>query len=113
MAAKTRSEPVLLLVDFIKSTKIGDEYSFECEAGRGENILHRMRVELSRLRSKAIQQGHQPKHFKVIHVKTEELPEGKEKVTIKRTRSENNVSDEVFELIQEISLPKHAMNGGN
>jgi len=106
-AKKPLSEPLALLNKLLK-IEMNKNFDFICDAGKGQNLLHRIRVELSRLRTKAVQRGMTPKHFKIIHVSTELVKDdaGKEKVTIRRTRSENNVSDEIHELFSEIAHPK-------
>lgn len=107
MPKKERSEPILKLVELLKEVAMDNEYSFEVPVGKGEKFLHRMRVELSRFRTKAKGMGYTAKHFKILHIKTELLAgekQGMERVTVKKTRSGNNVSDEVHELLKEISL---------
>ena len=102
MAVKKRAEPVERMKELLKTPMEG-EYTFVCDKGMGENIVHRIRVELSRLRKLAIQMGREPKHFKVLLRGIEEHPHDgkKEIVTLKKTRSPNDVSEEVIALIRE------------
>lgn len=107
MPKESKSEAVLLTRKLIKETPMEGFFTFIAPPGQGEKLLHRMRVELSRLRSAAIGAGYSPKHFKIVHIETVTI-DGKDTVKIQRTRSSNNVSAEVQELFEIIGKHKIA-----
>lgn len=75
------------LIDFVSKTAEGEAYQFTLDATdmldptkivdadeaieRAQNFVHRMRVELSRLRSKVRKQRRVPKQFKMLLTKVE------------------------------------------
>src|SRR5690349_20845928 len=69
--------------------------AFKCIPNTGDIIIQRMRVRLSRLRTKAKKRGKVLQEFKMIKVKTEEgtFDDGKqcEVVTLKKTK--NSITD--------------------
>jgi hypothetical protein len=75
-----------LLTKFLRM-KVDTDLVFECKKNEGEAIIARMRVKLSKLRGKAIAQGRTVKAFKMYQVGIEDLGNGKEKVTLRKTAS--------------------------
>lgn len=65
-------------------------------------FVHRMRVELSRLRKKVIQLDRVPKSFKILFVEALEQGPNSCTITLKKSLSRGDVSkeiDEIFDLI--------------
>ena len=113
VARAIKSAPKLKLIEFIKTAKEGDEFEFTLSMNtNAEKFVHRMRVELSRLRSKLIEMGKVASHFKMmlekIEVKTgldaNNKPYKYQVVTLKRTTSANDVTQEVSEALAALTV---------
>jgi hypothetical protein len=90
-----KSAPKKQIIDFIRTTKTGETYVFDLPGTQDDakNYVHRMRVELARLRSVVANSGHTPKHFKLMLISIDDLPNGGTRVTLKRTESANDVTN--------------------
>lgn len=95
------------LIAFLRHTREGNEtYTFRC-FGSGAAFVHRMRVELSRLRQKAKERGMPRRYFKVRTENIVQKPnEDAAIVTLRRDdRGVNAVYGELDEIIKdEIAL---------
>lgn len=71
------------------------EFIVDIPVAEALNFVHRMRVELSRFRDKVRKQSRTPKHFKMLYVRAE--PSGTKKciITLKKSLSRNDVSEEL------------------
>lgn len=67
-SVRVKSEPVQILHRFIKEALMDEDFTFECPDGLDHKYVHRMRVELSRLRDQVRERGRVPKAFKLAHV---------------------------------------------
>ena len=104
VARAIKSAPKLKLIEFIKTTKEGEFFEFTlAETTDAVKFVHRMRVELSRLRSKLIEMGKVASHFKMMLEKIE-VKDGKQVVTLKRTTSANDVTAEVSEALAGLTV---------
>lgn len=100
-----------MVMKFLKSTVLDDDekssFVFKVigNAAIADKFIHRMRVDLSRMRDLARQMGKVTRHFKMIVeslVYDEET--GHTTVTLKRTTSALNVDNEVSELFDELTV---------
>lgn len=95
--------------EFIR-TEMEQQYSFEVEEGYAQNTIHRMRVELSRMRKEVKRRGKKPKPFKMLVVSIEKLekrPEdivAQERVTLLKTQ---NARQRISELLPELEADNH------
>lgn len=96
---KQYSEPVRILHEFIKTTDMEQEFDFICSEANVTRYLHRMRVELSRMREFVRAQGKKPKEFKLIHVKTVVQDNKIAHVTIKKSLSRSPVMNMLSPLV--------------
>lgn len=111
----TRSEPKQKVIDFVKSTKVVEDdnaqslfqfvlYGTEEDAKR---FVHRMRVELSRLRELVRQQNREPREFKMMFLGcTYERSKNQTTVTLQRTEgsSQQLVDPEVAAIFDNLAL---------
>jgi hypothetical protein len=96
----TRSPAKLQAIDFVKSTnEENEEYVFSVNGNEeaARRFVHRMRVELSRMRGYVKRRGRAIKHFKMIIVGFETNPDNAKQtiVTLRRTVSNDNVDADV------------------
>jgi len=100
-----KSLPKQKLINFLKNGKLEEDYSFEVAIPIEEalNFVHRMRVELSRFREKVRQKKRIPKHFKMLYIKAEAAGEGKCNITLRRSLSGHDVSNEIDEIFNDIA----------
>lgn len=91
---RVKSEPVQILHKFIKEAVQDVDFCFECPADLDRKYVHRMRVELSRLREQVRERGRVPKAFKLVHVRSEtkEGDDTKMVVTIRKSNKRNEAS---------------------
>lgn len=113
MAKPTTSEAKLKVIKFIENTKPGEQEIFkfdhEGDLHKAEKFIHRMRVELSRMRKYIRDRGKTIKAWKMIVVSIEKSEEkiNHMTITLKRTTSE---SQEVFNQVDNIL---DELEGGN
>lgn len=91
------SEPVQILHRFIKTAGMDEDFSFECPAlpvPLDKKYVHRMRVELSRIREQVRETGRTPKAFKLVHVRSDvsEDDDSKMTVVIRKSNKRNDAS---------------------
>lgn len=104
---KTISSPAKLqVIDFIKTAKDGEEYSFILAGNHrfAEKFVHRMRVELSRLREKVKERNRVVRPFKVL-LKSIIYCQQTNKCTIVLLKSvgDNDVSGEVDDIFDKLA----------
>lgn len=97
------------LINFLKITKLDQTYKFNLpmSADESRQYVHRMRVELSRLRDAVKTRGHQIKHFKVIIQGLEQISITPPVTQVKllRTLSQGNaLVNDLSEIFSEISI---------
>lgn len=65
--ANTKSPARQMMIEFIKATRENPVFSFKIKGNEesAKSFVHRMRVELSRMREVVIQKGETPRPFKV------------------------------------------------
>lgn len=92
-----KSLPKRKLVSFLQNAEMDQDFAFTVDIPIGEalNFVHRMRVELSRFRDKVRKQARTPKHFKMLYIKSEENGTEKCTITLKKSLSRNDVSEEL------------------
>ena len=96
-----------MMIEFLKATRESPTFSFKLR-GRTEDaksFIHRMRVELSRMRDSVIQSGKVPKEFKVL---VDDIAYDSETqvstVTLRKAYGTNvQIADDVAEIFNEIS----------
>lgn len=81
-----------LTIRFVKTPMEGN-FAFDVEAGFGQKIVHRMRVELSRLRDKARRMNAKVKPFKMIVISNEER-DGRDHIVLKKTQTDVQIVTE-------------------
>lgn len=99
-----KSLPKRKLISFLSNAEMDVDYEFIVDIPNSNALVfvHRMRVELSRLRTKVIQRDRIPKSFKMLFIKSEAMGTLKCKITLKKSQSRNDVSgeiDEIFDVI--------------
>lgn len=92
---KIKSPSRLQVIDFIKTCKSDEEYIFKFRGSlkQADNFVHRMRVDLSRLRTLVRGRGHVPKHFKMLIIRI--IPNSDntlQTITLKKAISKHDVS---------------------
>jgi hypothetical protein len=101
---KTESYIRELTKRFVK-TEMESEFVFEVEEGFAQNTVHRMRVELARMRNIVKSRKIPLKQFKMLVISVETLPikEGElvaqERVTLKKTQ---NARQKIQEILPEL-----------
>ena len=113
MALATRSEPKQKVIEFIKTTTVDPEkpeasyfqfsiYGTEEDAKR---FVHRMRVELSRLREVVRQHNRIPREFKMLAERYEfDISRGLTEIQLRRAEGRQEVVDPaVAELFNDIA----------
>jgi len=102
--SKPLSEPKQHLKNLVEK-EYNTNYVFTTELGRGENMVHRIRVELSRLRRKLIERKQIPKDFKVICVSVEQDKDNnKDTVTLIKTLESDTLTEEMVELMGSMNI---------
>jgi len=101
-----KSLPKRKLISFLQKADMDVDYDFIVDIPNSEALafVHRMRVELSRLREKVRQRNRVPKSFKMLFVKSEPVSGSnlRCKITLKKSLSRDDVSgeiDEIFDLV--------------
>ena len=107
MAKPTTSPAKLQMIKFIESTREQPEFKFNIRGTKetAEKFIHRMRVELSRMRNTVIESGRVPKEFKVL---THEIVYNREhnlcRVTLhKSTGFKSEIANEVGDIFDDIA----------
>jgi hypothetical protein len=111
MGVKTKSAAKERMIDFIRETRSdGSIYSFTIQATReeSERFVHRMRVELSRMRELVREKKRVIKEFKVLldSIKTIKHGDGLHysKITLKRTSGKMPyVAPEIDKIFDELA----------
>lgn len=96
-----RSIPKLQILRFVKECKMNQEWACIVQGSpeQARKFVHRMRVELSRLRE-AFRQRYptrKPKQFKMLLRRIEELPDGKCRIVLMKSDEFVNEVDEELE----------------
>ena len=99
-----KSLPKRKLINFLQNAELDKNFNFTVDIPVEEalNFVHRMRVELSRFRDKVRKQARTPKHFKMLYIKAEESGTEKCIITLKKSMSRNDVSEEldsIFDIV--------------
>ena len=98
-----KSPAKIQMIDFIRQSKLDVPYEFTLKGSKAdaERFVHRMRVELSRMRDLVKLQGRTPKHFKMMF--KEIIVEGdKTRIVLIKTESARNVDNEVDDILEQI-----------
>ncbi len=115
---KQQSRAKQLVIEFIKTTPLEGEFTFETEPPllqmssigkepqeQGRIMVQRMRTELSRLRHKVIAMGRIPQPFKMLLVKIETLEDGRQRVTLKKTQTPSQaLAEDLVQLMDQMSI---------
>lgn len=100
--ANTKSPARQMMIEFIKATRENPIFSFRITGNQesAKSFVHRMRVELSRMREVVIQKGETPRPFKV---KVQNVEYNREtNVTTITLKKEQGVDIEIASDIQSI-----------
>lgn len=103
----TRSDAKMQLIDLLKTTAIGQTYSFRFDGSEyhAARYVQSMRSHLTRLRQMAIMQGKRPKHFKLLVEGVEPREDAETKycqVAIRRTTAALNVDNDLADILLEV-----------
>ena len=102
MLASSRSEPKQKVIDFVKSTKVDPnntalslfQFAIHGTEEDAKRFVHRMRVELSRLRELVRQQNREPREFKMLVSRyTYERGVHQTTITLQRTEGRSEIVD--------------------
>lgn len=103
---KYRSPAKNKLIEFIFATRDSDEkeWEFSVEGNKefAESFVHRMRVELSRLRKKNERKGNVNRPFKILLISLTELPGGRTKIVLKKSMEGHQIYDAVAEIFSDL-----------
>lgn len=103
---KIKSLSRLQVIDFIKNCHADEDYIFTFKGTfkQAENFIHRMRVDLSRLRTLVRDRGHVPKHFKmlIISIKSNQNNTS-QSITLKKAISKHDVSGIIDDIFKEVA----------
>ena len=107
MSGRIKSKPKLQVIEFLKETREMDEYSFvhygtETEA---RSFIHRMRVELSRMRDVVREAGRVPREFKMLVVELEyDAVKNQTLVKLRKADGPNTaIAEEINEIFNDIA----------
>ena len=106
---ETQSLPKQKLIQFLKNANLDIDYKFivimNSEAiaeFSADRFVHRMRVELSRMRNYVRhRRGRIPKQFKVLFISSKVVTTGIE-ITLKKSHEGHEVSSEIDEILDEL-----------
>lgn len=100
-----KSLPKRKLVSFLKEAELDKDFAFSVDIPVAEalNFVHRMRVELSRFREKVRKKARTPKQFKMLYVKAEAAGDFKCIITLKKSLSLHDVSNELDEIFNVVA----------
>lgn len=103
----TRSQAKLMMIKFLRETREVDTFSFRIRGDKedAKRFVHRMRVELSRMRDAVKESGRVPKEFKVL---LEELSfdamEGITTILLKKSEGRVvQIAEEVHEIFDDLA----------
>jgi hypothetical protein len=112
MAREIKSEAKLKVIDFIRyySSKDSEKkppFTFEIRGTRNdaEAFVHRMRVELSRMRQLVRDRGRAPRPFKMMlhDIKTSGIVHNKQMIQLKKDDGAIPIAKEIDEIFSEIA----------
>lgn len=107
MSARTKSLAKLQMIEFIKATKEQPDFTFRLRgnAEDAKKFVHRMRVELSRMRDAVKESGRVPKEFKVLtHIVDFDPMEGITTITLRKVEGKSvQIAEEVHEIFDDIA----------
>lgn len=99
-----KSIPFQRAVEFVR-LPANAMYEIEIPKGEGAKFVHRMRVELSKMRNIVKNAGHTLNKFKMLHVKTENVDEKTERVTLQKVvGSKNPMSVEIEKILSDMEV---------
>ena len=107
MSSKTKSQAKLMMIKFIKATVNDPLFSFRLRGDEedAKKFVHRMRVELSRMRDIVKESGRMPKEFKVLTDSIEHNPmDGITLITLRKSVGANAaIAEDLDEIFDEIA----------
>ena len=107
MSNNTKSQPKLMVINFLRSTREETEFKFKLrgDSEDARKFIHRMRVELSRMRETVKDSGRVPKEFKVLVSSVEfNNVTNTSLVTLKKQVGEvEQIAEEVDEIFEDIA----------
>lgn len=96
-----------MMINFIKATKEQKEFSFRLRGNEEDarKFVHRMRVELSRMRDAVKESGRVPKEFKVLtHSIDFDKMEGITTITLQKVEGKSvQIAEEVHEIFDDLA----------
>ena len=100
----TESPAKLQVIHFVKNAVVGEDYVFEIKGTQrdAERFVHRMRVELSRLRNEVKRRQRIPRPFKML-LHSINVMGVHQQVTLRKTIDANDVSSDVDEIFDDIA----------
>jgi len=105
MKMKTNSIPKQKLIEFLQNSKMDENFviAIPVNVSQAESFVHRMRVELSRLRDQVRKRNRVPKVFKMMFINAMSINENKCSIILRRTTSPNDVTNEIDEIFDVIA----------
>ena len=107
MAGKTTSQAKKMMIKFLEHTREQSEFSFKIKGTSedAEKFVHRMRVELSRMRDIVKSSGRVPKEFKMLTDEIEhDTMEGITVVKLKRVEGKTiQIAEDVEKIFNDIA----------
>ncbi len=107
MSTVTKSQAKLMIINFLRSTREDSEFKFKLRGDTEEanKFIHRMRVELSRMRDVVKDSGRVPKEFKMIVEGIEFLAATNTSiVTLKKQEGKvEAIAEEINEIFEDIA----------
>ncbi len=100
-----KSLPKRKLVSFLQEAEMDVDFKFSVAIPASEALtfVHRMRVELSRFRTKVRNRKRVPKHFKMLYIGVKETGKNSCIITLKKSLSSNDVSEELDEIFDKVA----------
>jgi len=100
-----KSLPKRKLISFLQEAEmdVNFEFSIAIPAAEALTFLHRMRVELSRFRTKVRNRKRVPKHFKMLYVNVRSTGDNSCIMTLKKSLSSTDVSEELDEIFDAVA----------
>ena len=107
MSTKTKSQPKQMMIKFIKETVQNPEFQFRLRGNEDDakRFVHRMRVELSRMRDVVRESGRVPKEFKVLLHEIDFDPmQGISTITLIKTEGKTiHIAEEINEIFDDLA----------
>ncbi len=107
MSTNTKSQAKLMIINFLRSTREDTEFKFKLHGDTEDanKFIHRMRVELSRMRDVVKDAGRVPKEFKMIVVAVDfSAATNTSAVTLQKVEGKvEQIAEEINEIFEDLA----------